>query len=88
MSFKLWLRKVEGDKIASDIILEGAGKFNEENYFNALMEAAQALDISTPVTLKTHFKELSEFRCTKYSPSDFMESTDFSLDVSVMDDAV
>ena len=82
MSFKLWLKKIEGDAVACDVIFEGAGSFSEENYFNALKEGVRVLDLATPVTLKTHFLELEEFNRTQYLPRDFIESADFtSLDV-------
>ena len=82
MSFKLWLKIIDGDKVACDTIFEGEGSFSEESYFNALKEGVRILELSTPVTLKTHYLELAEFNRTQYLPRDFIETAELtSLDV-------
>ena len=47
-------------------------------YKRALQEVCYMLDVSTPVTLPTHYKHFERFNRVKYLPRDFVEDVDFT----------
>ncbi len=56
---------------------------NEEDFSLAINECLsqiyKELDISEPVWLKKHARELSRFRRTKFRPDDFMDYVNFDF---------
>lgn len=75
---KMWLKVMRGDKILRDLVYEGKEKLTFNGFREALQSATYALDVSTPVLLRTHFRHFEEFRRAKFTPSDFIEEVDFT----------
>lgn len=74
---KIWIRTVNGDKALKSTYAEIASVTQDE-LTCALREALYPLDIPTPVVLSQHVKHLKSFNVVRFSPSDFVESVDFS----------
>ena len=83
---RLWVITRKNQKIVENIAVElaspGIGDVTE-----ALDAALKTLDVSRPLFLPKHEKELAEFAKTWFRPSDFIESVRFDrLDIEVLYD--
>ncbi|NCA66595.1 MAG: hypothetical protein EOM87_00875 [Clostridia bacterium] len=76
---KLWAKIICGEKLRQNIVMVDKLPLTRANYETFLMEICHQLDISTPVTLPTHFRYLDSFNIVKYLPRDFIERVDFDF---------
>lgn len=70
---------MKGDKILRDIVYEDDFVLRPASYIKALQEICYRLDVTTPVSLPTHYKHFERFNRVKYLPRDFVDSEDFDL---------
>lgn len=75
---KLWAKIVDGDHLRANIVVRSASSLTQENYESLLADICQQLDLSTPVTLPSHFNHLRRFNIVEYKPRDFIEPVDFT----------
>lgn len=75
--FRIWGKVIKEEKIVKQYVLVGAEKFSYGEFFSYLTEICSALDIATPVLLKTHIFNYAKFGIARFLPRDFAESVDF-----------
>jgi len=77
---KLWAKCLLEQRIQSDVVREfivEATPTEAEEWEEILTELCKPLDLSRPVLMKKHIRDLLQFRRTVFYPTDFMESVDF-----------
>ena len=74
---KLWAKVIEGDHLVANIVMRNREPLVKESYESFLCEICGQLDLSTPVTLVTHFNHLRRFNIVEYKPRDFIEPVSF-----------
>lgn len=74
---RLWAKVMQEDKIIKQYVLELDEKLTYSHFFDYLSAVCDALDIPTPVLLKTHILQFAKFRHVKFIPRDFVDSVDF-----------
>lgn len=75
---KLWAKVLdENVNIVSHIVMRNQEALTRAAYERFLSEICQQLDLSTPVTLPTHFNHLRRFNIVEYRARDFLEPVDF-----------
>ena len=75
--FRIWAKVVKGEKIIKQITYEREGKFAYSDFWKYVSDVGEALDIATPIVLKTHIFNYAKFRTVKFLPRDFTEKPDF-----------
>ncbi len=76
---KIWGRIYRDNKAVSDALSDAeAHKASDVHDWTAILDdICKKLDLSRPIILKKHEKELERFSRTVFRPSDFMEGVDF-----------
>ncbi len=76
---RIWAKTTTHQKIQSEVVREFslARPSDLEGWISILHELCQALDLSRPVVLEKHIRELEQFSHTVFRRSDFMESVSF-----------
>lgn len=75
--FKIWAKVLSGEHIAKQTVYESDNQFTYSQFFNYLAEICDALDVPTPVLLKTHIFNYAKFRHVVFRRADFMEEVPF-----------
>lgn len=75
--FRIWAKVVKDGKIVNQVTYERDEKFVYSNFFEYLSDVCKALDIATPVLLKTHIFNYAKFNTVRFLPRDFAESVNF-----------
>jgi len=76
---KLWAKIYDdGEKMRANILVNNTLRLTRRNYEITLAEICHQLDISTPVTLSSHYSNIIKFNMAKYLPRDFLEFVDFA----------
>lgn len=75
--FKIWGKIVKDGKIIKQVTYERADKFAYSQFFTYLADICEALDVATPVLLKTHIFNYAKFNTVRFIPRDFAEPVDF-----------
>lgn len=84
--FRIWGKVMRDGKIIRQATYEREDKFVYARFFEYLADVCEALDICTPVLLKTHIFNYAKFNTVRFLPRDFAESVDF--DMLVLDNIV
>jgi hypothetical protein len=76
---KIWGIIRSEQSIEKDVVLEFENQKREEvcDWDRIIGETARALDLSRPVILKKHIRELQNFSRTVFKQADFMENIFF-----------
>ena len=76
---RIWAKTLTRQKIQSEVVREFAlaRPSDLEGWMPVLHELCQALDLSRPVLLEKHIRELDMFHRTQFRQSDFMEPVSF-----------
>ena len=76
---RIWARTIQYQKIQSEVVREFslARPSDLEGWMPILHELCQTLDLSRPVLLNKHVRELNSFSHTTFRSADFMESIAF-----------
>ena len=76
---KIWAKCVKDNKIYRDVVQEFALARPSDiaGWEAVLLELCKALDLSRPIVLSKHLKELTLFGETQFIEDDFMESLSF-----------
>lgn len=75
--FRIWAKVYLDDHIQKQYVYERETPFSYSEFFNYLTDICDALDIPTPVLLKTHIMNFAKFNHVVFRPADFMEQTPF-----------
>jgi hypothetical protein len=73
---KIWAKTVLEDKITRNVLIEVG---TSVDLYKAVGELCEALDIPTPIVLKTAAWYFEEFGHVKFRPRDFVETVDFDF---------
>ena len=75
--FRIWAKVYRNDHIERQITYTKEERFSYADFFSYLTEICDALDVPTPVLLKTHLFHYAKFNRVVFKPSDFMETPAF-----------
>lgn len=75
--FRIWGRIEKEHKIIRQTTYESVAKFEWGDFFTYLSDICEALDIATPVLLKTHIFNYAKFNRVTFLPRDFTEPVSF-----------
>ena len=75
---KLWAKIIDGEHLRANLIVRNADPLERDAYESFLAEICDRLDLSTPITLPTHFQHLRRFNIVEYKPRDFVEPVEFT----------
>jgi hypothetical protein len=84
--FRIWAKVIKDGKIINQMTYERDDKFTYSSFFEYLADICEALDVATPVLLKTHIFNYAKFNTVRFIPRDFAEHVDF--DKLVLDNIV
>ena len=74
---RIWAKVFTQDHIEKQTVYERNESLTYSHFFTYLSEICAALDIPTPVLLKSHIMNFAKFRHVVFLPRDFLESTEF-----------
>ncbi|MBD5131036.1 MAG: hypothetical protein HDT28_00340 [Clostridiales bacterium] len=74
---RIWAKTVVGDKITRSYMYELGEPFDEEHLFNYICDITHALDIPTPLLLKSHIYNFVHFNIAKFVKTEFVDEVDF-----------
>lgn len=75
---RIWAKVIRAQRIADDLVREfGARPSDAEGWNAVLTELCKPLDLSRPVLLQKHVRDLAQFGRVVFRPADFMESVSF-----------
>ena len=81
---KVWGRLIVKNKIDSQHLVEHAGDACFDTYMDCIQSICYKLDIERPVMLKKHERDIMNFGCVRFLPTDFMETVMFDkFDVDI-----
>ena len=75
--FRIWGKVIKDGHIVCQTTYEREEKFTYAHFFNYLADICDALDVPTPVLLKTSIFNYAKFNHVIFRPSDFMEDVPF-----------
>lgn len=75
--FRIWGKVIKDGRIIRQTTYEREEKFTYAHFFNYLADICDALDVPTPVLLKTSIFNYAKFNHVIFRPSDFMEDVPF-----------
>lgn len=74
---RIWAKVLKEGHIIRQTTYEREEKFSYSQFFTYLAEICDALDVPTPVLLKTSIFNYAKFNHVVFRPSDFMEEVPF-----------
>lgn len=74
---RFWIKTYVDDKITNDAIVVRNEKLTRAVFDDAIKEAVDKFDLSTPVILQQHYTHFFNFNSVKFLPRDFVESVNF-----------
>lgn len=74
---RIWAKVLKRDKIEKQFVLSKDESLSWGAFFDYLTEICYALDIPTPVLLKTHVFNFAKFNFVRFIKSDFLENVPF-----------
>ena len=75
--FRIWGKVIKDGHVIRQTTYEREEKFTYAHFFNYLADICDALDVPTPVLLKTSIFNYAKFNHVIFRPSDFMEDVPF-----------
>ena len=74
---KIWAKLITDGKIRKQFVYEKEERLTYSHFFDYLTEICQALDIPSPVLLKTHIFNFAKFNHVRFIRRDFVEEFDY-----------
>jgi hypothetical protein len=71
---RIWAKLMTDGHIKKDFVYEIKEKFTYAHFFDYLTDICSALDIPTPVLMKTHIFNFAKFNHVKFLKRDFVDS--------------
>ncbi len=74
---QIWAKTYKGDRITRNYMYTLDGPFDEERFFEYLCDITHALDIPTPILLKSHIYHYVHFNVARFLAREFVDAVDF-----------
>jgi len=75
---KFWGKCIKNHKIIKQATYAvNVDKIDWSLFYGYMSELSRALDLPTPIIIKSHIFDFAKFNCVKFVPSDFVEAVDF-----------
>lgn len=71
---KIWAKLITDGKIRKQYVYERNERLTYSRFFDYLSDVCQALDVPTPVLMKTHVFNFAKFNHVRFTARDFVES--------------
>lgn len=75
--FRIWAKVYSEDHIVKQLTYEREEPFAYAQFFRYLADICDALDIPTPLLVKTHIFNYAKFNHVVFKSADFMEGVPF-----------
>ncbi len=75
--FQIWAKVIVDQKIVRQTVYKNDAPYRHHEFFSYAADICYALDIPTPVVLKSHIVNFAKFNHVKFAPRDFLETVDF-----------
>lgn len=74
---KIWAKVLKEEHIERQTTYTSDAEFHYADFFKILSEICDALDVPTPILLKTHLFQYAKFRRVVFKKGDFLEEPPF-----------
>lgn len=74
---RIWAKVMKKDKILKQYLFEKEGQTDYSVFFEYVRDICEALDIPTPVIIKTHLFNYAKYNTLRFKKDDFVESINF-----------
>ena len=74
---RIWAKLMTDGHIKKDYVYEIQEKMTYAHFFDYLTDICAALDIPTPVLMKTHIFHFAKFNHVKFLKRDFVDSLEY-----------
>ena len=75
--FKIWAKTFHGEKLTRNFLYECDGAYVDEDFNACVYAICTELDIPSPVIMRSHVANFSQFNHVIFRASDYVESIDF-----------
>ena len=75
--FRIWAKVMKKDKIIGQFVLEKYESLDYSKFYDYVREICEALEIPTPIIIKTHLFNYAKYNNVRFLKEDFVESVDF-----------
>lgn len=76
---RIWAKTTLGDKITRSYMYTLSEPFDGEHMFDYICEITRAMDIPTPIVLKSHIYNFEHFNIAKFLRREYVEEVDFDF---------
>lgn len=70
---RFWLKAIKGEKLIISEIFEFEKSLTKSNWESMVHEMCYKVDLSTPISLTSHFNFINNFNTVTYLKRDFVE---------------
>ena len=74
---RIWAKTIKNGKIVKQYVYEREGLTDYSLFFEYVKDICEALDIPTPVIIKTHLFNYAKYNNVKFRQDDFVEKINF-----------
>ena len=74
---RIWAKVLKNNKIVKSFVYERLETIDYSLFFDYTRDICEALDIPTPVLIKTHLFNYAKYNNVRFTKADFVESVDF-----------
>lgn len=74
---RIWAKVMKNGKIMKQFVYEREGTTDYSIFFEYVRDTCEALDIPTPVLIKTHLFNYAKYNTVRFTADDFVEKIDF-----------
>lgn len=74
---RIWAKVIKENRIVNQFVYENFNPLDYSQFNNYLTEICSALDVATPVLIKTHIFNYAKYNNVKFIADDFLEPIDF-----------
>ena len=74
---RIWAKTIKNGKIVKQYVYEREGLTDYSLFFDYVKDICEALDIPTPVLIKTHLFNYAKYNNVKFKQDDFVEKINF-----------
>ena len=74
---RIWAKLMKNGKIVKQYVYEREGLTDYSMFFDYVKDICEALDVPTPVLIKTHLFNYAKYNNVKFKADDFVEKINF-----------
>lgn len=74
---RIWAKIIKNGKIVKQYVYEREGLTDYSLFFDYVKDVCEALDVPTPVLIKTHLFNYAKYNNVKFKQDDFVEKINF-----------